>query len=78
MLDAKTNELLKQWRLSLTDRERALHDFAAVQLKKSLNPNPSDASDGDNGSYFPEKCHAFKQWLKGQQPLQQPQQQKSQ
>lgn len=68
MLDQKTNELLRQWRLSLTDRERALHDFAAVQLKKSLNPN---AEDGDNGSYFPEKCHAFKQWLKGQQPQQQ-------
>lgn len=63
MLDPKTNELLQQWRLSLTDRERALHDFAAVQLKKSFNPN---TADGDNGSYFPEKCHAFKQWLKGQ------------
>jgi hypothetical protein len=72
MLDQKTNDLLRQWRLSLTDRERALHDFAAVQLKKSLNPNPAD---GDNGSYFPEKCHAFKQWLKGQA---QPQGQKSQ
>jgi hypothetical protein len=75
MLDAKTTELLQQWRLSLTDRERDLHDFAAVQLKKSFNPNPAD---GDNGSYFPEKCHAFKKWLKGQQPLLQSQQQNSQ
>ena len=70
MLDQKTNDLLHQWRLSLTDRERALHDFAAVQLKKSLNPNPAD---GDNGSYFPEKCHAFKQWLKSQGNQQQSQ-----
>lgn len=74
MLDAKTTELLQQWRLSLTDRERALHDFAAVQLKKSLNPNQAD---GDNGSYFPEKCHAFKQWLKSQGNQPQGQQKKA-
>ena len=69
----KTQELLRRWRESLTEKERALHELASVKLKKELNPNPGD---GDNGSYFPEKCHAFKQWLKSQpQPQPQPQKQ---
>jgi hypothetical protein len=66
----ETQELLRRWRESLTEKERALHELAAVKLKKELNPNPGD---GDNGSYFPEKSHAFKQWLKAQAQAQKPQ-----
>ena len=55
--------LLEKWRSTLTPRERELHDLAAILLKKSLVTN---ADDKDNGSYFPEKCHAFKKWLKEQ------------
>jgi len=51
--------LVKEWQATLTERERALHSLAAIKLKKSL---PIEG-DNDNGSYFPEKCHAFKKWL---------------
>ena len=56
--------LIHEWRASLTEKERALHDLAAVKLKKNLN---SDVEDGDQGSYFPEYCHAFRAWLKTKQ-----------
>ncbi len=59
-MDSKTQELVTKWRLTLTEKERQLHDLAAVKLKKELNV----VDDGDNGSYFPEKCHAFRKWLK--------------
>jgi len=49
------------WRASLTDKERRLHDLAAVKLKKVLDAGPAD---GDQGSYFPEETHAFKAWRK--------------
>jgi hypothetical protein len=62
----KTKELVAKWRATLTDKERQLHDLAAVKLKKELH---SDANDGDNGSYFPEKCHAFRKWFKMTQSL---------
>jgi len=62
-MDSKTQELVAKWRATLTEKEIQLHDLAAVKLKKELNPN---ADDGDNGSYFPEKCHAFRKWLKAQ------------
>ena len=52
---------LLEWRKSLNERECALHDLASVKLKKTLN---SDAKDGDQGSYFPERSKAFQQWLK--------------
>ena len=60
-MDPKTKKLVDEWRATLTDRERALHDMAAVKLKKTLN---ADKKDGDHGSYFVEKCHAFRTWLK--------------
>jgi len=53
--------LLKEWQSTLTPRERALHDLAAVALKKNL---VTDLNDKDNGSYFPEKSHAFRTWMK--------------
>ena len=56
--------LIKEWRESLTDRERALHDLAAVKLKKTLNAN---VKDSDQGSYFPEYSHAFRKWLKAKE-----------
>jgi len=59
--NANIKKLLEEWRATLTDRERALHDLAAVKLKKNLN---AGIQDGDNGSYFAEKCHAFRAWLK--------------
>ena len=62
-MDSKTQDLVAKWRLSLTEKERQLHDLAAVKLKKELHAH---AEDGDNGSYFPEKCHAFRKWLKAQ------------
>jgi hypothetical protein len=58
----KTQALLSAWRATLSEKEKALHDLAAVKLKKSLD----FSGDGDNGSYFPEKCHAFRKWLKSQ------------
>ena len=62
-MDTNTKKLLEQWRATLTDRERALHDLAAVKLKKNLNAAKCE-KDGDHGSYFAEKCHAFRAWLK--------------
>ena len=62
----KVQELVAKWRDTLTDKERKLHDLAAVKLKKELH---SDINDGDNGSYFPEKCHAFRKWVKDAQTL---------
>jgi len=55
-----TESLLKEWRDTLTKKEQALHDMAQVKLKKVLNV---DTNDGDQGSYFPEKSHAFRAWF---------------
>jgi len=70
---------IDEWRKSLTEKQRELHDLAAIMLKKELKPNqlpnqppnqpPNQSSnqpsqDNDNGSYFPDKCHAFRSWLK--------------
>lgn len=57
------DKLVDQWRSTLSDRERALHDMAAVKLKKVIN---SSANDHDQGSYFPERSKAFQAWLKTQ------------
>ena len=59
------DSLVAKWRSTLSDRELALHDLAAVKLKKVLNAN---AADGDQGSYFPERSRAFTAWLKAQPP----------
>lgn len=64
-MDTKTKALVEKWRATLTPRERALHDLATVELKKKLVPTDVK-EDNDNGSYYPEKCHAFKKWLKTQ------------
>jgi hypothetical protein len=53
--------LLQEWLATLTPKEKALHELAAVALKKNLVTEPSDK---DNGSYFPEKSHAFRAWMK--------------
>jgi hypothetical protein len=59
-----TPTLVDQWFATLTPKERQLHQLAAVMLKKSLQ---TDQADNDNGSYFADRCHAFKQWAKQQQ-----------
>ena len=51
---------LARWKASLTERERKLHELAAVALKKTL---VTGEKDKDNGSYFPDKCHAYVKWL---------------
>jgi hypothetical protein len=56
-----------EWRKSLTEKQRELHDLAAIMLKKELKPKQASShpnQDNDNGSYFPDKCHAFRSWLK--------------
>ena len=53
--------LLNEWRATLTDKEKALHELAAIKLKAE------QGEEGDSGSYFPEKCRAFRSWLKGKQ-----------
>jgi hypothetical protein len=58
---------MEEWRKSLSDKERQLHDLASIMLKKELKPKQSEQNnqqDTDSGSYFPDKCHAFRSWLK--------------
>jgi hypothetical protein len=64
-MDSKTSTLLAQWQASLTPQERELHDLAKRLLKKSFQSNDPT----DNGSYFPEKSHAFVAWLKAQKDV---------
>ncbi len=58
-MDAK----ITAWKATLTEKERRLHELAAVKLKKTLVPKDMFV-DKDNGSYYVEKCHAFQAWLK--------------
>jgi hypothetical protein len=60
-MDPTIQQALQAWRASLTDKERRLHQLAAVELKKKIA-----VDDDDNGSYYPEFCHAFKAWQKAQ------------
>lgn len=53
--------LLNEWRATLTDKEKALHALATIKLKAE------HGGEGDSGSYFPEKCRAFRSWLKGKE-----------
>jgi len=55
-----------EWKGTLSEKERRLHEMAAVKLKKTLVPKDSKEEDKDNGSYYVEKCHAFQAWLKSQ------------
>jgi len=57
---------LAAWKATLTDKERKLHELAAIKLKKELNIE----GDNDNGSYFANKCHAFLKWSKMQAQIQ--------
>jgi hypothetical protein len=57
---------LEEWRASMSEKERQLHELASVMLKKTFS-NTDTKNDNDNGSYFPEKSHAFRSWLKGNQ-----------
>jgi hypothetical protein len=67
-MDAKTQKLVQEWRATLTPQERELHDLAAVELKKKfVAADGSTSTDNDSGSYFPDRCHAFKKWLSNQQ-----------
>ncbi len=61
-MDSKTRALVEAWRGTLTEKERQLHELAAVKLKKTIVPKDMP-DDKDNGSYYVEKCHAFKKWL---------------
>ena len=56
-------ERLVTWKSQMSEKEKELHELAAVMLKKSLKAD----LEKDNGSYYPEKSHAFKAWLKTQQ-----------
>ena len=58
-----TQELLVKWQSQMSEKEKQLHELAAVMLKKTLKAD----LEKDNGSYYPEKSHAFKAWLKTQQ-----------
>ena len=62
-MDAKTAKLVEEWKQTLSPQERELHALAAVMLKKTIVPKDM-ADDKDNGSYYVEKCHAFKAWVK--------------
>lgn len=67
-MDSKTQKLIDQWRATLTEQERELHDLAAVELKKKfVAADGSTPGDNDSGSYFPDRCHAFKKWVAAQQ-----------
>ena len=57
----ETAALVNEWYSTLTPKEKALHVLASTALKKNL---VTTADDADNGSYFPDKCHAFKAWLR--------------
>ncbi len=57
----ETAALVNEWYATLGPKEKALHILASTALKKTL---VTSADDADNGSYFPDKCHAFKAWLR--------------
>lgn len=57
------DKLLDEWRATLSEKEKRLHELAAVELKKVLKVG----DDNDQGSYFPEYCRAFQNFLKSRQ-----------
>ncbi len=64
-MDAKTAKLVEEWKETLSPQERELHALASVMLKKTIVPKDMvEDLDKDNGSYYVEKCHAFKAWIK--------------
>ena len=68
-MDSKTAKLVAEWQSSLSEKERELHELATKMLKKNLVPQDPIASKEslDNGSYYPDKCHAFRAWKKKQE-----------
>lgn len=62
-VDPKTAAQLRQWWATLDENEKRLHILALKSLKKILN---ADEDDGDQGSYFPERSHSFRHWIKNQ------------
>jgi hypothetical protein len=64
-MDPKTQTAVAYWQTKVqTPQERELHALAAVELKKKfIAADGSTPQDGDSGSYFPDRCHAFKRWL---------------
>ena len=61
-MESKTRVLVEAWKATLTEKERQLHELAAVKLKKTL-VSKDMPDDKDNGSYYVDKCHAFKKWV---------------
>lgn len=68
-MDSKTAKLVAQWQSSVSEKEKELHKLAAIMLKKNIIPQDPIASKDslDNGSYYPDKCHAFRAWKKQQE-----------
>jgi hypothetical protein len=60
--DPKTTKQLREWWASLDEKEQRLHLLALVKLKKTI----AIENDGDQGSYFPERSHSFRNWLRAQ------------
>jgi len=58
MIPTVAHPLLAEWKATLTPREIELHALAEVKLK-AVN-----SGKDDSGSYFPDKCRAFRTWLK--------------
>ncbi len=66
-MDSKTLALVEEWKATLSEQEKQLHELAAVMLKKSLVPLGADGKateDIDNGSYYADKCHSFRAFAK--------------
>ena len=65
---SEVETLVALWKDTLSDKERQLHDLAASMLKKSLIvADPvKEKQSLDNGSYYADKCHAFRTWKKQQ------------
>ncbi len=66
-MDSNTFKLVEQWKATLSEQEKELHELAAVMLKKTLvtlGPDGKPMEDIDNGSYYADKCHSFRAWLK--------------
>ena len=66
-MDAKTTALVNEWKASLTDKEKQLHELAEKMLKKNLKPRDETEiklDEYDNGSYYADKCHSFRAFMK--------------
>jgi hypothetical protein len=64
-MDPKTAKLVDEWKGTLSDKEKELHELAEKMLKKNLVPEDEDGFD--NGSYYSDKCHSFRAFLKAKE-----------